>query len=693
MNAATESRRRRIAGLTVIVAAFFALTAARLLIVVLVDGPRLALMARSEHHGQIALAAVRGPIVDRFGKALALSAETQSVYARSRQLLESSTQAERAEIADELGIEPEALENRLHKSSFVWLARHLRPDQASRLNFAGVQGIGTVAENQRFYPEGSLAAAVVGMAGVDGQGLSGTELQYDRFVRGEPVLLQFYHDALGHPILDSPVELRSAQPGARLELTLDASIQSEAEEYLAGELAKSGARRASAVVLNPFTGEVLALADVSADGSPKGARLHDAAVQDAFEPGSTMKGLLGAIALDNHVLSLGREIYCEHGQWSFDGKKIHDDSPHDWLDLGGIIEVSSNIGAAKIALALGAERFHAGLAAFGLGRKTGIDLPGESGGVMRPVSSWKPIDLANHGFGQGIAVTPIQLATAYAAIANGGAVMRPYVVKAAYDADGQQLFQNNPQVTSRALSPETAHAMNLLLRNVVDAPDGTGRLAQVADFTVAGKTGTAQMVNPATGAYYQSRLVASFVGFVPAQDPRLVILVVLYDVQHGHFGGLFAAPVFSEIASSALQRLEVTPPDHPHYESASILPFTSSGAFTNASPDERQDPDANAEVERIGTRDNALDEPGSRITPSFVGLSLRGAIALARTYHLNISTHGAGYVVAQSPAPDSPAGRAVQLKLSSNEDGSEPPVVFGGNERLARRSRRSRVWQ
>ncbi|MGH7880226.1 MAG: peptidoglycan D,D-transpeptidase FtsI family protein, partial [Candidatus Binataceae bacterium] len=412
---------------------------------------------------------------------------------------------------------------------------------------------------------------MVGKVGLDGQGLSGLELGYDRSVRGERVKLRFHQDARRRPIFDSPVALAGARPGARLELTLDAAIQGEAESVLAAEVRSSGADHGAAVVLDPFSGEVLALANASADPARAGDRLHDAAVQDAFEPGSTIKGLLGAIALNDRVLDTRRQFYCENGQWRIGGKAIHDDSPHQWLDLGGIVEVSSNIGAAKIALALGAQRYYAGLEAFGIGRRSGIDLPGEAAGLIRPPARWHPLDLADHGFGQGLAVTPIQLATAYAAIANGGVVMRPYVVKAVVDAAGG-ILRHTPQVLRRAVAPQAAHTMNDLLRNVVSAPDGTGRLAQVANFTVAGKTGTAQMVNPATGAYYQNRLVASFVGFVPAKDPRLVILIVLYDVPHAHFGGLFAAPVFSQIASAALRRLEVAP-ERPVTAIASLLPL------------------------------------------------------------------------------------------------------------------------
>lgn len=678
MNLSFKKRRMRIGALTFALAGLFVLAATRLAVLVLIDGPRLSSLAHEEHTAAMWLAAVRGPIVDRNGKPLALSAETRSIFARARKLIQSSTATDRVRLAQALAMTPAELEAKLRKPApFVWLARHLPLERARAAEDLGFESVGGVNEYARFYPESNLAAAVVGLAGTDGQGLSGVELQYDRLVRGAPVELQFYHDAFGHPILDSPLGLKNAQPGARLELTIDSSIQSAAENYLTDQVQKSGARRGAAVVLDPFTGEVLALANIDGAASKDHDRLHDTATQDAFEPGSTMKGILGAIALQDRVITPKRQIYCENGEWHLAGRTIHDDSRHGWLDLGGIIEVSSNIGAAKIALALGADRFYNGLVAFGIGRRSGIDLPGEGAGLLRPPSKWRQIEIADQGFGQGVAVTPIQLATAYAAIANGGVVMRPYVVKAAYDPAGNEILRHTPQALRRAVAPEVAHQMNLLLRNVVNGPDGTGRLAQVADFTVAGKTGTAQMVNPATGGYYQSRLVASFVGFLPADDPRLVILVVLYDVSHGHFGGLYAAPVFSEIASAALQRLEVAPAQtSPAYDIASLLPFGGGAAppagvvaLGEAPPDDALSNDG-------GGQTNADPAPAYNVAtagtaPEFRGASLRGAFAIARAHRVAIETTGGGYVVAQKPPSGTPiGGGAIQLTLSENSPAS-----------------------
>jgi len=646
MNTAFKQRRTRIGALTFTLAALFGFAVIRLVVLVALYGPRLNSLAQQEHTGESELAPVRGPIVDRNGEPLAMSAETQSVYARPKKVLESSTPAERGKLAAILMMMPISLEQKLDKEApFVWLERRLSPDKAQAAEALGIDGIGTISEYKRFYPESNLAASVVGLSGMDGQGLSGLELRYDKIARGEAVELSFDHDAQGHPIFDSPMALKAPEPGAQLELTIDSRIQSLAETELAAEVKSSGAKRGSAIVLDPFTGEVMAMANVSASGANVHDRLHNPAVEDAFEPGSTMKGILGSIALADHAITTDKQFYCENGHFYLDRRTIHDHSPHGWLNLGGIIEVSSNIGAAKIALTLGSDRYYEGLRAFGIGSRTGIDLPGEAGGLLNKPAGWKEIDLANHGFGQGVAVTPIQLAVAYSAIANGGNIVRPYVVKAAYDAEGRTILTHTPQVLRRAIAPDIAHQMNLLLRNVVMSDGGTAAKARVDGFTVAGKTGTAQMVNPENGTYYQNRHVSSFVGFLPAEDPRLLILVALYDVGHEHFGGLIAAPVFSEIAQGAVRDLNITAPT---YDTASMIPM----------PDFGKDKDGKTAAPTVADVDDYLPVlTGSKLTratPNFTGLSLRRAMELARVSRVNVDVHGGGYVVAQEPAAGAP---------------------------------------
>lgn len=651
MNLAFKQRRERVGFVTLAIGILFALAVMRLGALVAFDGARLGALARNEHTGETELAAMRGPIVDRKGEALALTAETRSVYARPKRLLANTTRTERAKLAAVLGVSSDQLETRLRKRSpFIWLARQLAPGRAQAAEALGLEGVGALGEYKRFYPESNLAAGVVGLAGLDGQGLSGVELQYDQMIRGEPVRLDFYQDALGNQILDSPLALRGPVPGGQLELTIDSAIQSLAEAELWQQVRTTNAKRGSAIVLDPFSGELLAMANVDTEAATPRDRLKNFAVQDAFEPGSTFKGIVGAIALADGAISSTDQIYCEDGAFKLGRRVIHDHSRHGMLDLAGIIQVSSNIGAAKIALRLGSEKLHRGLTAFGFGRKTGIDLPGEAPGLVRKPETWRTIELANHGFGHGIAVTPIQLAVGYATIANGGLLVRPYAVRTVYDSRGRVVLSHRPQVLGRAISPEVAHTMNTLLRGVVEGPDGTGSRARVDGFVVAGKTGTAQMIDPETGNYYQSRHVSSFVGFVPADDPRLVILVSLFDVGRGRFGGLVAAPVFSRIATGALRELEIYPAEQ-QYDLASMLP---TGPIVAVSAKSRK---------TVAPADAEL--PGR--VPDFTGLSLRRAFELARHAALNLEVEGEGYVVAQDPEPGAPRSHpTVRLALSPN---------------------------
>jgi cell division protein FtsI (penicillin-binding protein 3) len=682
VNLAFKQRRARVGWLTLALAALFVVAVLRLIVLVTFDGPRLNSLARNEHTAAVQLAAVRGPLVDRQGEPLALSAETRSVYAHPHRVFDSSTARDRARLAAVLAMTPADLETRLRKPSpFVWVERRIDVDKAQAAEALGIDGVGAVSEYRRFYPESNLAAAVVGLAGMDGQGLSGLELEYDKLVRGAPVTLNFYHDALGHPILDSPLALKSPEPGAQLELTIDASIQSLAETQLATQVEQSGAKRGAAIVLDPFTGEVLALANVSADPSEVHDRLHNPAVQDAFEPGSTMKGILASIALADRAITPHKQFYCENGKWTIDHRTIHDDARHGVLDLGGIIEVSSNICAAKIALTLGADRFYNGMHAFGLGFRTGIDLPGEAAGLIMKPSTWREIDLANHGFGQGVGVTPMQLAVAYAAIANGGLIVRPYVVKAAYDVQGNVILRHTPQVMRRAIPPDIAHEMNQLLRNPVNGANGTAHRAKVDGFVVAGKTGTAQMVNP-NGGYFQNRHVCSFIGFLPADDPRLLILVVLYDVGHGHFGGLYAAPVFSQIAAGAARDLNITPTAAPDYDIASLFPLPAAkGGRHQLAPVNAPDP---------GDSIPALTGSKSPTTPNFIGLSLRAALQVARGLGMMLEVKGDGYVMAQRPAAGAPLSRgSIKLTLGSVlADAARPAAAATRPAQSARSSRR-----
>ncbi|HEX2385894.1 MAG TPA: penicillin-binding protein, partial [Candidatus Binatia bacterium] len=365
---------------------------------------------------------------------------------------------------------------------------------------------------------------------------------------------------------------------------------------------------------------------------------RDRAVTDSFEPGSTFKTILAASALEEGVVGKEDLFFCENGKYAYGGKIIHDTHEHGWLPFAKIIQYSSNIGVTKVAEKLGKERYAKTIEKFGFGQPTGIDLPGEASGAVRRPEKWATIDLATHAYGQGIAVTPIQLVMAYGAVANGGFLMRPFVVKRAVGADGRVLWENQPHVVRRVVSEATASTLTSILKGVVDE-GGTGVLASVDGFEVAGKTGTAQKAEH--GVYTRKR-VASFVGFVPADQPRLVMAVILDEPETSVYGGTVAAPTFRNIAAATLQRLAVLPDKTTPQPAAAVL--------------------QEAAVNKLPRKPER--EIGADGVPDFVGLSLREAVEKARAMKIKVEMRGNGYVVKQSPGPGALWGKDGTLILN-----------------------------
>ena len=562
-------------------------------------------------------------------------------------------------LADALGMPARVLRAKLEGSQpFVWLARQASPREATATEQLGLRGVGQVAERRRFYPHGSLGAHVLGFVGVDSKGLEGLEQRLDRFIQGEAQSLVVARDAHGREISKSGVQ-RGPVQGGRVELALDGDIQAITERELAAGVASAKAAGGAAIVLDPWTGEVLALANVPTfnpndPGNWQDRRWRDRvrnrAITDPYEPGSTFKAVLAAAALEEHVVKPSEMFFCENGHFQVGKWTVHDAHPHGWLSFAEVIQYSSNIGAAKVGDRLGRERYHQYLRAFGFGSRTGIELPGETAGILRPAESWARIDLATHSFGQGVSVTPVQMAVAFAAIANGGNVMRPFVVRRIVTPSGETVLENEPAIVRRVIRPETAHLTIELLRRAVEEEGGTGARARLDDFPVAGKTGTAQKVNPG-GRGYSSKRIGSFVGIVPADQPRLVILVLIDEPGGGSsYGGVVAAPVFRAIATAALRGLGV---QAPVTQAASAPVPIAVGAAAPPPPAAIVPPDA---------------------MPSFVGLSLREALARAQVEGWNVRTSGIGYVAAQDPPPGSrlTSDRRLALELRPGWDTARP---------------------
>ncbi|TMA40110.1 MAG: PASTA domain-containing protein [Deltaproteobacteria bacterium] len=644
-------------------AVLFALVAARALDLAVLRGPALARLAAVQHHQRIELLPHRGPIVDRAGEPLALSVDVPSIYVRPRELAGKGAAANRriAALASALHVPVRTLRAKLQsRTPFVWLKRQALPREAEAVARLGLPGVYTVTEGRRFYPHGSLAAHVLGFVGVDSQGLEGLEQRFDRVIRGEPQYLEFDRDARGREMLTGGVQAAPDQ-GARLALTLDAGIQEATERELQNGVAAARAAGGAAVVLDPATGEVLALANVPTynpnepgDWTDKRwrDRVRNRAITDPYEPGSTFKAVLAAAAIEERIVTPGELFFCERGRFLTGGRAIHDAHPHGWLSFAEVIQYSSNIGASKVGERLGRERYHRYLRAFGFGARTGIELPGETPGIMRPVASWSQIDLATLSFGQGVSVTPLQMAAAFAAIANGGTLLRPFVVKRIVAPGGELVFENEPTAVRRVVSVGSARTTTGLLRRVVEQEGGTGTKARLEDFAVAGKTGTAQKVDPTTGGY-SSKRIGSFVGFVPADEPRAVILVMIDEPGTSSYGGVVAAPVFRAIAAAVLKRLGVQPP-------VPVAPVRMAQVA------------ARKPAPTTASRRTTPSSVGE--TPSFLGLSLREALARAQTSGWEVRVVGTGYVAAQEPLPGTPlvAGRRLALRLSPVEAIASP---------------------
>ena len=517
--------------------------------------------ARRQHEKTITLDSNRGAIFDRQGKPLALNLDVPSVYATPSSL-DNPTRVAR-QLAQVLGVPREPLEKRLRtERDFVWIQRKIDDSQVERLNDLALPGVGVMVEARRFYPKGTLLAHVLGFAGIDSQGLEGLENGYDEHLRGQVRRVVLQRDALGRVII--PESQRKSQPlsGHAISLTIDEVIQYIAEQALEQTVRNTKARGGTVLVMAPKTGQMLAWAlrptfDPNHIHQASPERWRNRGVTDPYEPGSTLKVVLAAAALELNRVTPDTLLYAGDGEIPISGTVIHDHEKVGWVTFREAIQRSSNVAFVKMSWDLGREQVYQFLRTFGFGEKTGIDLPGESIGILRRPDQWSQRTLPSLAIGQEIAVTPLQLLTAVSAVANEGWLMRPFLVREISDHQGRSVWEHVPHIRRRPISAETAKTVTDLLVNVVDR--GTGKRAAIPGYRVAGKTGTAQKVDPATGTYSSTKFVGSFVGFVPAEDPQLAILVMIDEPQGPAWGGVVAAPVFRKVAEQALRYLSVAP--------------------------------------------------------------------------------------------------------------------------------------
>ncbi len=520
---------------------------------------------QNQHKCKIALTPNRGTIYDRNHMELAVSIEVESLFARPHLMKDINDAAKK--ISSVLETPRSQILKKLNcKKKFVWIERKLNPSRAEKIKSFNIAGLGFVQESQRFYPNKELAGQVLGFAGMDSHGLEGLELEYDSVLKGRTRVMVVERDALGRHLFTEGLKTEDHSEGHDIILTIDKNIQYLAEKELQAAVSISRAKGGTAVVMDPWTGEILAMAIVPLFNpnqflKSKPEIWRNRAVTDLFEPGSTFKSFLIASALEEKLIKSKDIFFCENGSYRVANRIIHDVHPFGWLSVKKILMHSSNIGASKISRQLGMELFYKYIRKFGFGSETQIQFPSEATGFV-PL----PYHCSEHtksaiAFGQGISVTALQLATAYSAIANGGLLMQPSFVKKVLDSSGMVVQENASSFRSRVVSEKTMRAVKDMLKSVV-REDGTGEKASVAGFTVAGKTGTSQKTEKRISGYSRKKIIASFAGFVPADRPRLTILVIIDEPEKMAFGGEIAAPVFSRIAQFALNYLHV-PPDAP----------------------------------------------------------------------------------------------------------------------------------
>lgn len=634
---------------------------ARAVFLQIVQRDHLSSMAQDQYVRAVEIPSKRGDIFDRNGVALAQSVDVDSIWI-DPSLLTDVRGASRL-LARKLHLDATDLFDKLSRAKrFAWVKRQVRPDEVAAVKALELPGIGFTKEPKRFYPQRELGAQVVGMVGTDGSGLEGLELAFDDELSGQSEKLNSLRDARGRKLLVQGDGNAADRVGASVTLTLDRQIQYVTEKALVHAVEVSKALSGMAVVMDPKTGALLALANAprfnpNTPGQVAPFALRDRAALDAFEPGSTFKAFVVSGALEDHAIRTDQTFDAEHGAWRIGRRTIHDTHPHGELTAQQILQVSSNIGAAKIANVLGRDRLVKWFEQFGFGEKTGLALPGEGHGVIPYPKA--DIQLATQAFGQGLTATAVQIAAGYSAIANGGVLMRPYLVEKVVDPDGVTLLENTPSEVRRVISEKTSRAVLSMLETVI-TPEGTAPLARMDAYRVAGKTGTAQKVDP-LGHGYSDKRIASFIGLVPAEAPRLVVLVVIDEPKTDAYGGLVAAPAFREIASFALPYLGV--PASKAIAPEPLVAAKSPLRLKAKPPEPTPEPEVAAITEDPGAEESEEVADGRVKVPNLSGKVGRDAVARLLSVALEPRLLGSGRVISQNPAAGARVEKGAKVTL------------------------------
>jgi cell division protein FtsI (penicillin-binding protein 3) len=538
----------------------FLILIGRLFIVQVARHATLQAQASRQFARPVTLHPERGRILDRHGRVLATSVGMQSIYVNPQEIDAPD------EVAPHLARIlqrpfPEVREKLVEKGTFVWLERQVAPETVSQLQALNLRGVHFKNETRRYYPKQHLAGQVLGFVGVDEQGLGGVEAQYNRELAGQPRQIMLQRDAKKRPVGFLAADTAEHPRGADVYLTLDERLQHVAERELAAQVQLTQAKSGLVLMMQPHTGEILAMAsypffDPNAFRDSQQQAWHrNRAVTDPTEPGSTFKLIVAAASLEEETVRMNEVFFCENGLMVQGRRRIRDHEPYGFLRFPEVIEHSSNICTVKISERLSSLTFYHYIRRFGFGEKSLVELPGEDAGQLRAPQRWSRFSHASLAIGQEISVTPLQLLTAYAAVANGGWLMRPRIVSRLMDAETEIPFP--PEVRQQILSPQTVEKLTAIFTGVVER--GTGKTAAIEGYTVAGKTGTAQKVDRQRGVYSNREVMASFVGYMPAEEPQLIVLVMIDEPQKLRWGSQAAAPVFQRVAQQALHYLQIPP--------------------------------------------------------------------------------------------------------------------------------------
>lgn len=545
---------RRIKAVFLLFYALFAVSLTRLFFVQFFRSNFLAAIAKKQHNLYVELEPLRGTIYDSNLRPLAVNVSADSLYAVPTEIQDKEHVIN--VLSQILNLDQGYLREKLcRKKSFVWLARKISPEQKEAIKQLNIKGLEFLKESKRCYPNGYLASHILGFAGLDNVGLEGLELYRDNELRGKSGWALFLRDARQKK-LNLAQKMIPPQDGFDLVLTIDEVIQYIAEKEIEKAYTTFKAKGASIIVMDPHTGEILAMAnrptfDLNDFSQVDKEKKRNRAICDLFEPGSVFKIVTASAALEEGKVKEDDRFFCENGSYKVATHILHDHTSHGWLTFKEVIEQSSNIGTTKVAQILGDRLVFRYVKLFGFGSKLGVDLPGEISGVAKDPRFWSKITIAAMPIGQEIGVTAIQLASAISCIANGGQLMKPYIVKQVRDKQGEIIRENTPELLTKTISLDTANRVKMILTGVVE--NGTGQLARINGFTAAGKTGTGQKLEP-NGTYSHTKFMASFIGFAPAENPLIAIVVVL-DEPHPYYGGVVAAPVFKNVAGNVLKYL------------------------------------------------------------------------------------------------------------------------------------------